>query len=163
MRPLASPKHPSHTVCTACGGTGTRDRIWGAAILQDGSEGKEFGRRGQPRHAGPAATLCGRASKTRTTAWLSRSHGMGTQRWRPPEPPPASLLLPPSLLPMLPWKPLVLTTAAAGTWFSRCPNWKPVAALLHSSMSEITGCSCDRKGSSTALLQIKLSGKLVQP
>ena len=131
MRPLASPKHPSHTVCTACGGTGTRDRIWGAAILQDGSEGKEFGRRGQPRHAGPAATLCGRASKTRTTAWLSRSHGMGTQRWRPPKPQPASSLLPPSLLPMLtrPWKPLILTAAAAGTWFSRSPD-VPTGSLL---------------------------------
>ncbi|KAG2602566.1 hypothetical protein PVAP13_5KG697150 [Panicum virgatum] len=120
---------------------------------------------GEGSHAMPARPqpLCGRASKTRTTAWLSRSHGMGTQRWRPPEPPPASLLLPPSLLPMLPWKPLVLTTAAAGTWFSRCPKWKPVAALLHSSMlvsvsphgevvtvSEITGCSCDRTDSSTA-------------
>ncbi|PVH37681.1 hypothetical protein PAHAL_5G057000 [Panicum hallii] len=97
--------------------------MWGAAILQDGSEGKEFGRKGQPRHAAPAARFCGRASKTRTTAWLSRSHG----RWGPSDgahpnhrPLRCCSLSLFSLLPMLtrPWKPLVLTAAAAGTWFS---------------------------------------------
>lgn len=102
---LESPGQSTHTVgarqqpCSCRRGTrGDKRPHVGLPILQDGEQKSLVGK---GSHAMPAANvLWACIQDPNHRAWLSRSHGgavlmvMGTQRWRPPEPPPARLVSP---------------------------------------------------------------------